>query len=371
MKRAIIISCFDWYKGRLEYIEQSLISKGYDVKVWTSDFSHFDKCRIVKAENINYIHVPSYKKNLSLARMFSHYIFAKKIAKILNVVKPDLVYAVIPPNFVASVCGVYKRNHTDSKLIFDVIDMWPESYTANRLIELPFRLWANLRDNSLQYADHIFTECELYQRFLDSRLCDKMSSLRLCRESACFAPLPMWNQKSLDICYLGSINQLIDIQLIGSLVKELVGRFKVNVHIVGGGATKGELVASLEKVGANVKDHGVIFEKEKMRLIIGSSHFALNMMKPSVCVGLTIKSMDYFQLGVPILNTIKGDTHNFVDSYHCGFNIDNITDVVCKISNLSSLDYANMRINTQNVFIEKLGRDAFVKSLNDGFKTFL
>lgn len=29
-----------------------------------------------------------------------------------------------------------------------------------------------------------------------------------------------------------------------------------------------------------------------------------------------------------------------------------------------------MRINTQNVFIEKLGRDAFVKSLNDGLKHF-
>ena len=36
-------------------------------------------------------------------------------------------------------------------------------------------------------------------------------------------------------------------------------------------------------------------------------------MKDSVFVGLTMKSIDYFEAGLPILNTIKGDTWKFVD----------------------------------------------------------
>lgn len=364
MKRAIIISCFDWYKGRLEYIEQSLISKGYDVKVWTSDFSHFDKCRIVKAENINYIHVPSYKKNLSLARMFSHYIFAKKVAKILNVVKPDLVYAVIPPNFVASVCGVYKRNHTDSKLIFDVIDMWPESYTANRLIELPFRLWANLRDNSLQYADHIFTECELYQKFLPVKYKNKMSVLRLLREDKAFTSIPEWTGKEIKIGYLGSINNIIDIDMIVKLVSAISKEMIVNFHIVGGGEKINCFVDALSASGAIVNCHGVIFDKEIMHSIIGSCHFAINMMKSSVCVGLTIKSLDYFQLGVPLLNTIKGDTANIVSDYHCGFNIENVVECASNIVKLGIDRYKEMRCNTQTAFEELFTLKVFNQNLD-------
>ena len=43
-------------------------------------------------------------------------------------------------------------------------------------------------------------------------------------------------------------------------------------------------------------------------------------MKKSVCVGLTMKSIDYFEFGLPIINNIKGDTWNAVEEYGIGIN---------------------------------------------------
>ena len=45
------------------------------------------------------------------------------------------------------------------------------------------------------------------------------------------------------------------------------------------------------------------------------------MMKSTVEVGLTMKSVSYFQLGLPIINNIKGDTWNLIKEYDAGINI--------------------------------------------------
>jgi hypothetical protein len=44
-------------------------------------------------------------------------------------------------------------------------------------------------------------------------------------------------------------------------------------------------------------------------------------MKDTVCVGLTMKSIDYFQARLPILNSIQADTAKIVDEYRIGINI--------------------------------------------------
>ena len=119
MKKAIIISCFGWYTERLIYIEEVLKQKGFSVTIYNSDFSHFKKERVVKSKNCNYVHVPSYKKNLSLARLYSHAVFSYRIFLILKEYKPDFVYALVPPNSVVKACSKYKfgSSKISSKLI--------------------------------------------------------------------------------------------------------------------------------------------------------------------------------------------------------------------------------------------------------------
>ena len=50
-------------------------------------------------------------------------------------------------------------------------------------------------------------------------------------------------------------------------------------------------------------------------------HFGFNLMKPDVCVGLTMKSVDYFRHDLPILNNIPADTAELVDREQVGLNV--------------------------------------------------
>lgn len=371
MKKALLISCFHWYRGRLEYVEKYFKNNGYDVQIWMSDYLHFQKRLVDEIEGCNYIHVYPYKKNMSFARLYSHYGFAKKISEVLFDEKPDLIVANIPPNSVAWACGSYKKQNPQTKLVFDIIDMWPESYTSSKFLKTPFKLWAGLRDKNLEYADVILTECELYQNFLNQTLKERMSTLHMCRPSEHFTEIPEWNGECIDIGYLGSINNLIDIDFIEKLLQEMAQVINIRVHIVGGGEKKETFIQSLKRTSAIIEDHGVVFDTDLMRSIIGKCHFAINMMKPTVCVGLTIKSMDYFQIGVPFLNTIKGDTAKLIDEYHCGWNIDNVSLCKERIRLLTRGEYEQMRLNTQKVFWEKFSITAFVRIVEELFKTII
>ena len=46
-----------------------------------------------------------------------------------------------------------------------------------------------------------------------------------------------------------------------------------------------------------------------------------------------MKSMDYFEAGLPIINNIHGDTWSFVDKFGIGVNFDKTLDVSDALSN--------------------------------------
>ena len=86
-------------------------------------------------------------------------------------------------------------------------------------------------------------------------------------------------------------------------------------------------------------------------------------MKSSVCVGLTMKSLDYFQAGLPIVNNIDGDTADMIDAYNIGFN--GYHALLKNIDKLQEEDYLVMRDNVRKLYYEKFTKEAFVKRLED------
>ena len=56
------------------------------INVVTSDFNHGSKRYKECIDNINnhYLHVPAYKKNISIERIYSHIVFAYRLKKFLN-----------------------------------------------------------------------------------------------------------------------------------------------------------------------------------------------------------------------------------------------------------------------------------------------
>ena len=321
MTDVVIINCFDTYEHRVELLKKYFSAQGKNVEVITSDWQHFQKTvREDCPDEYTMIHAKPYYKNLSVGRLRSHYQFAKDALTEVGKRDPRLVWILVPPNALIKFAERYKKNHPNVKVVLDFIDMWPETMPISRFKKCPpFSFWKNLRDKHLQFADTVVTECALYHTLLEKYYpAEKIHTIYLARHITpvkleCNVP-----KDRISLCYLGSINNIIDISCIGSIIRAIDA--PVDLHIIGDGEKRQMLLEVGQASGANVIFHGRIYDVERKKAILDQCHFGLNVMKPSVFVGLTMKSMDYFEYGLPLINNIHGDTWDFVDRNAIGIN---------------------------------------------------
>lgn len=364
--RVYIVNCFDHNDPRVEVLQNYFEGKGHVVTVLTSNFSHILKQ--TKEDNGKYIYIKclQYKKNISIARILSHILFGRKIYKILLLRQPDIVYMMFPPNILAYYGGKYKKKYPSSKLIFDVIDMWPESMPLRFLKKTYiYTMWKKMRDNNLKFADTIFTECCLYKTWLESGIKGLDAHvLWWVKKDTGIRITPELDEEKIHLCYLGSINNIIDISTISAVIKSIVLAKPVILHIIGDGEARERFISEVESAGAEVIYYGKVFDDRKKHEIFAKCHFGLNIMKDTVCVGLTIKSIDYFEAGLPIINNIKGDTWNLVLTENIGFNIDGQSNLAKAICSLNYEDNLQMRKRSRDLFVRLFSESAFMKKID-------
>ncbi len=366
-KLAILVSCFDYYTNRVQMVDEYLQSQGYETRYITSDFHHTKKASYVCVlPSAIQLHVRPYQKNLSADRILSHREFARGIYGYLEKLprQPDLIYAVPPPNFMAKYLAKYKKKHPQVKLVFDIFDLWPETFPNGRtkkLLAPAFAIWGSLRDRALPAADRILTECDLFRQKLGLWEDPRAFTWHLlgCRpELDLKAQLP---EDRLNLCYLGAINNIIDIPGIAGLVSQIGKRKPVCVHIIGKGERQEEFVQALEEAGAQVQFHGAIFDAGQKLAIMARCHLGLNMMKDSVCVGLTMKSVDYWSFDLPLVNNLPADTANLICQYGAGVNVGpEAVDTLCGLTNE---DYYAMRRNVHTMYEECFAKDVIREKL--------
>lgn len=368
--KVTIVNCFDTYEDRVDLLHSYFKENGYEVSVIQSDFRHFQKVkRQDKKEDFIFIDTLPYYKNMSIDRMKSHYNFAKKAFEVVEEIKPDILYVLIPANSLVKFAGKYKEKNKNVKIYFDLIDLWPETMPIGKIKSLPpFNFWKSLRDKYLNKADYVITECDLYQEVLKNKLKDvKTKTIYLARENKEINRNPKLDENRINLCYLGSINNIIDIEMIKEVIKEINLLKPVILHIIGDGESRDELISKVKSVGAQVQYHGKIYDGEKKQEIFDKCHFGLNIMKDTVCVGLTMKSIDYFEGGLPILNNIKGDTKSLVNKYSIGFNIGEIEmqQLAKSVAKYTKKEILKMKNNTRRTFEELFVIKAFNENIKD------
>ena len=82
-------------------------------------------------------------------------------------------------------------------------------------------------------------------------------------------------------------------------------------------------------------------------------------MKDSVFVGLTMKSMDYFATGLPLINNIKGDTWEIVEKEGLGVNYPFSIEALLGFSGKEET-----RRSVRRYFEDNFSGEAFVKRLD-------
>lgn len=320
--KVAIVNCFDTFMDREASLYRFFSERGDDVTAVISDFLHIEKkTREKRPAGYTILHARPYHKNLSVGRMASHWSYAKSAAAFLQEQSWDLIWVIAPPNSLIHQCAAYRKTHPKTKLVIDINDLWPESLPIEKIKWLPpFAVWRHLRDRSLPMADAIVTECELFQKRLGLSKRDS-TTIYLCKpENDLVQVTRQLSSDGISLCYLGSINHIIDIQAISDIIRSAASVARVTLHVVGDGENRDQLLTSAKEAGACVVYHGVVYDEEEKQKIFSQCHFGLNVMRSSVCVGLTMKSMDYFAHGMPLINNIAGDTWDLIDKYGFGIN---------------------------------------------------
>nr|MBC9722346.1 glycosyltransferase [Lactobacillus sp.] len=346
MKKAVIVTPFDnySYNVRIKFVEEYLQKIGYNVKILSSDFDHRNKEKYQNnRKGLELLKVPEYRRNLSLSRIQSHRVFARKSVKRALQLQPDLLYVSGPPNFLFKYFATNKSSFKGTKLIFELGDMWPETMPISgkkkTLFKFPMKIWASLRDKYIAKADFTIFECNLFKGLVNTNTKDiKGGTIYLCKDSATIElPKEQISNECIEVVYVGSINNIIDVDLIVEISKKIAVKKKTIVHIIGDGEQRQDLISELSGKNIEVNYHGVVYDEVEKSKIYSRCSFAFNIMKETVCVGLTLKSIDYFEAGLPLINNISGDTHDLVVNNRCGYNVDrkNLDTVVEKICAVS------------------------------------
>ena len=319
--RVVIVNCFDTYEHRVELLKQYFTDLGSQVDIFTSDWRHFHKTvRTDCPDGYTLVHAKPYYKNLSVSRLLSHDQFAKDALSAAEKMNPHLIWVLVPPNSLVKAAELYKKKNPNVNIVLDFIDMWPETMPISKFKQYPpFSFWRDLRDKHLHFADALVTECALYRTLLEKNYpADRIHTVYLARHIQPIALGCNLSDDKISLCYLGSINNIIDIPCIGEIIRSI--QMPVDLHIIGDGEKRHELIETAETAGAHVIFHGKVYDSDKKKAILDQCHFGLNIMKPSVFVGLTMKSMDYFEYGLPLINNIAGDTWEFIEKNDIGIN---------------------------------------------------
>ena len=243
-----IVTCYESNEERMSFVYDACLNRGYDVEAITSDFSHIRK---EKRNNIpagyTAISTMPYRKNLSLKRMLSHRRFAKDAFSHLNEKKPDMIWLMAPANSLIMEAMKYKEKNPETKIIIDIIDMWPESLPLGIDSSVfPLNIWRNIRKDNLVCADAVVTECDLYQDILKNEYRGKMTTIHWGRDMKAEKNQSVLSDDLLVLCYIGSINNIIDTERISAMIAGI--QMPVKLHVIGEGENKDIFLSELKKV---------------------------------------------------------------------------------------------------------------------------
>ena len=359
MKTCVFISCFDHYSTRIEVVSKYFLKKKYDIKYYYADFDHFTK----KYKDTRYkygtkIKVQPYKKNLSLKRLFSHYLFTVKVMKIVNKIKPDFIYCIVPPNYLVKKLSKYKKMAPNVRLVFDIYDLWPESlpvYDKKKFARKLLFFWKYLRSSSISGADLLITVSEQAKKSIMDEA--KGTRIEVVKPTISKYDVPKYKTdvEELSFCYLGMVNHITDTDLAVNLLGEIAKKRKTHLHIIGEGQNLSSFVDRLKEKNVNVCCHGCIFDRTDKNRIIEMCNLGLNIPRKEIKSTMSLKAIEYMSAGLPFLNSALGDIRKIVSKDKIGINIasNDLEKTVNDVLSLSSDDFSQMHKSCLEAYREK------------------
>lgn len=376
--------------SRFSYLVQLLHEQKNNVEIITSSFSHTNKKQRVK-EMSNYvkkdevytlISEPSYNKNVSLKRIYSHWIMSKNLKKYLNLrCKPDVIYCAIPSLNTAKVMIKYaKRNNIP--IIIDIQDLWPEAFkmvfNIPILADMIFKPMQRIAEYIYKNADEIVAVSQTYleRALIDHPKLDEGLSIflgtelkyfdRCLEESKIVKP-----ENEFWVTYIGTLGHSYNLPLIMDALEVVKRKNYQNIRfmVVGDGPLKEEFEKYANKLNILVRFTGRL-EYREMIGYLKLSDVAVNPIRKSAAGSIINKVGDYAAAGIPVINTQEcKEYRDLIEKYDAGINCDNgdIQQVANAIIELYENREMRIRIgkNNRRLAEEKFDREKTYKEIRN------
>lgn len=326
--------------NRFNYLAK-LLKNECNLKIITSTFSHREKrqrnYKDISNINIHMLYEPGYEKNISLKRIYSHYVLARNLKKCLNNIeeKPDVIYCAVPSLEFAKEAAKYAKKNK-IRFIIDIQDLWPEAFKMvfkipllSNAIFYPMKRQANY---IYKCADDIIAVSETYcNRALKvNKKVKKGLSVFLGTDLNYFDECAKKNKVEFDgdlvrIAYIGTLGHSYDIPLVINSIKYLneKGINNLKFIIMGDGPLKEEFENYAEEKKVDCQFTGRL-EYEKMVGLLCSCDIAVNPIKKGSAGSIINKVGDYAAAGIPVVNTQENlEYKNILEEYNAGINVKN------------------------------------------------
>lgn len=360
-------------------LADALVAEGHEVVWWSSDFSHRRKAqRVAPSESegvgvpplgghpdglasplsnsrrskslvrnhsatqplnfsLRLISTPSYRKNISFARIWNHRVWGKQLFKDAcqaidsgELLKPNLILASLPP-MEGPIAALRLRKRYGCRVVTDIMDAWPETLlqavpaTGGKLLKSLGRLallsYYRMLRRACRESDAISAQSQTFADF--ARQHGARGEIHVCYLGAnavsAISNVERSKKAPLRVLYLGSMGRSYDlVTLLTATLNLLRQGLELELHIAGEGerfeALKG--MAAKAPAGA-IHFHGFLQEPELSELL-RSSDVGLVPMFPESGVALPYKAGDYMSAGCAVINSLPGELDALLASNGCG-----------------------------------------------------
>lgn len=310
-----------------------------EIIVVTSDFSHGrkqykgDSNHAVNGIREIQLHVPPYKRNLSVRRIISHLTFAIELKRYLSSLQelPDIVYCAMPSSSSAYVAGKWCKKDR-IPFIIDVIDIWPDSLiplvSLKRIAAILLAPWYKITHSSYAMADYISAESCRYMEIAKEHNKTAPSSFTYLgvdveniKSLISSSTLSIYKpENEIWICYGGALGQSYDFETILNSVEFIHKKgIKYRLWIVGDGEKRSYVELEIKKRGLVGQVTGRLSYPDLLKYL-SVCDIAFNSFNPETLVVHSYKFNDYVATGCFVMNSLKGETSDLVDKYEIGKN---------------------------------------------------
>lgn len=359
-------------KGRFLYLGEMLEERGHNVEMVVSDFNHSKKQHRTADEikyelfktKITVLHEPGYIRNVSLKRLYSHFVWGVNVKNYLRKIqKPDVIYCAVPSLTAARYCSAYCKKFK-VKFIVDLQDLWPEAFAMvikNNILRSVFLPMKWYIDKAYAAVDLAIAVSDSYvQRILsvnnkittglsvflgnDGKIFDEGKQKYHLKRS----------KEEIVVGYIGNMSTSYDIPCVldalALLKKKECFDMSVRFVLIGGGVDENKFKDYASKTYSNTTFLGKKSYQEMAGLLCDCDIVVNPIVKGSVATIIN-KVGDYALSGLPVINTQESKEYRqLVDNYHCGIN--------CECGNAGDVAGALEILAKNKELCKKMGENA-------------